>query len=290
MPMALHTATADRSRDRTAVLDVNAVCRDGRTVLDGQYCTSPIKIAKTFPEGKSLCVMIMDASPGMLSGDRYELRWTAGEGAHLCLTNQGFTKVHPSVPGGPGASAESRYRLAPGACIETMMKPIMLYRDASYANRTEVELERGSVWMQGEVLSPGRLLRGESFVYEQLDNRISVYYEGELIHHQRLLVRPGEQSIAAKGAWDIYSHLGSFLVCSDRVDGALLEAVRAVLDRLPFAQDQLYAGAAMTYRHGLIVNAAGSAAWIIQHMIKEVWDEVRKMLLGLPPSRIGNVG
>jgi len=270
-------------------LNVSAVCRGGRTVLDGQFCTSPIKIAKTFPEGKSLCIMLMDASPGMLSGDRYELQWTAGEGAHLCLTNQGFTKVHPCAPG-PGASTESRYRLAAGACIETMMKPIMLYKDASYTNRTEVELERGAVWMQGEVLSPGRLLRGESFVYEQLDNRISVYYEGELIHHQRQLIRPSGQQIAAKGAWDTYSHLGSFLVCSDRVDAALLESVRVVLDRLPFTKDQLYAGAAMTYRHGLIVTAAGSSSWIVQHMIKEVWDEVRKTLLELPPSRIGNVG
>lgn len=257
--------------------------------MDGQYCKSPIKIAKTFPEGKSLCVMMMDASPGMLSGDRYELQWTAGAGAHLCLTNQGFTKVHPCTPE-LGASTENRYRLAAGACIETMMKPIMLYKDASYTNRTVVELERDAVWMQGEVLSPGRVLRGESFAYEQLDNRISVYYEGELIHHQKQLVRPGRQRVAAKGAWDTYSHLGSFLVCSDRVDTVLLESVRAVLDRLPFPNDQLYAGAAMTYRHGLTVTAAGSSSWIVQHMIKEVWNDVRQTLLRLQPSRVGSVG
>src|SRR5690606_8957504 len=115
-----------------------------------------------------------------------------------------------------------------GACIETMMKPIMLYRDASYTNRTVVELEQDAVWMQGEVLSPGRMLSGESFAYEQFDNRISVYYEGELIHHQKQLIRPGRQRIAAAGAWDTYSHLGSLLLCSDRVDAALLESVKAV--------------------------------------------------------------
>ncbi|MFC5406585.1 urease accessory protein UreD [Cohnella soli] len=289
MPILSNTAIADRERYRTAVLDVSATCRGDRTVLAGRYCTSPIKIAKTFPEDKSLCVMIMDASPGMLKGDRYEMQWVAEAGAHLCLTNQGFTKVHPCTPE-LGASMENRYRLAAGACIETMMKPIMLYKDASYTNRTDVELERGAVWMQGEVLSPGRVLRGESFAYEQLDNRISVYYEGELIHHQKQLVRPGRQLIAAKGAWDSDSHLGSFLVFSDRVDTVLLESVRAVLDRLPFPNDQLYAGAALTYRHGLTVTAVASSSWIMQHMMKEVWNEVRKTLLRLQPSRIGGIG
>ncbi|THF83402.1 urease accessory protein UreD [Cohnella fermenti] len=289
MPIASNTAIADRERYRTAVLDVSAAYRGDRTVLAGRYCTSPIKIAKTFPEDKSLCVMIMDASPGMLKGDRYEMQWAAEAGAQLCLTNQGFTKVHPCTPE-LGASMENRYRLAAGACIETMMKPIMLYKDASFTNRTVVELERGAVWMQGEALSPGRVLRGERFAYERLDNRISVYYEGELIHHQKQLVRPGRQLIAAPGAWETYSHLGTFLVFSDRVDTALLESVRAVLDRLPFSSDQLYAGAAMTYRHGLTVTAAASSSWIVQHMLKEVWNEVRQTLLHLQPSRIGSVG
>lgn len=85
----------------------------------------------------------------MLEGDRYEFDWEAEEGAHLSLTNQGFTKVHPGSPE-KGSSMASRFLLAPNACIENMMKPIMLYKDASFENETTVNLGVGAVWMQGK--------------------------------------------------------------------------------------------------------------------------------------------
>lgn len=287
--MASSTATTDGGADRPSMLEAAAELRGGATVLARRYSTSPIKIAKTFPEGGALGVMLMDASPGMLAGDRYELNWEAEAGTHLVLTNQGFTKVHPCGPG-QAASMESRYRIGAGAVVETMMKPVMLYRDAVFDNRTVVELAPGAVWMQGEVLCPGRVLRGEAFQYESLDNRLSVYYEGELIHHQRQLIRPGLQRMATQGAWGDYSHLGSFVVFSDRVTAGLLEMVRKALEELPFAQEQLIAGAALTWRHGLAVSAAASSAWVLQQILHEMWHATRRFLLGLGKSGMGKVG
>ncbi|MFD2332458.1 urease accessory protein UreD [Cohnella sp. GCM10020058] len=282
--MASSTVTADRRKARVAVLEASASLRGDATILDRRYCTSPIKIAKTFSEGHSLRVMLMDASPGMLAGDRYELNWEAGSGTRLILTNQGFTKVHPCGPG-KSASTETRYRIGPGACVETMMQPLMLYRDAVYENRTVVDLAPGAVWMQGEVLCPGRTLRGEAFLYETLDNRLSVNYEGELIHHQRQLIRPSAHRMVAKGAWEKYSHLGSFYVFSDRVTPALLEIVRATLEEERMLELGIYAGASLTYRHGLAAVAASDSAWKLQLWVRAIQDAMKRSLFGKSPSR-----
>ncbi|MDG0808932.1 urease accessory protein UreD [Cohnella rhizosphaerae] len=134
------------------------------------------------------------------------------------------------------------------------------------------------------------MLRGEAFQYESLDNRLSVYYEGELIHHQRQLIRPALQRMATQGAWGDYSHLGSFVVFSDRVTPGLLEIVRKALEELPFAQEQLIAGAALTWRHGLSVSASASAAWVLQQTLWDVWAAVRQTLLGLRPSQASRIG
>lgn len=284
--MASPTATADAGRRRTAVLEAVAARRQDATALVHRYSTSPIKIAKTFQQGSELCVMLMDASPGMLAGDRYELDWEAQAGAHLSLTNQGFTKVHPSMPG-QGASSAARYRVGPDACIETMMKPTMLYRGASYESGATVDLARGAIWMQADIFCPGRTLRGEAFQYEAWDNRISVCYEGELIHHQRQLIRPGEHRIGQPGAWRAFSHVGTFAVFSDRVTTALLEAVRTKLETSGIPQEQLYAGAAMTWRHGLTVLAAADSAWLLQRAFSDLRIAVRAALLGVGPSRFG---
>ncbi|MDI4649399.1 urease accessory protein UreD [Cohnella hashimotonis] len=277
--MASSIVTADQEKARVAVLAASASLREGATILAGRYCTSPIKIAKTFSQDRALFVMVMDASPGMLAGDRYELQWEAGTDTHLILTNQGFTKVHPCEPG-QFASTHTRYRVGTGACVEAMMQPLMLYRDAVYENRTVVDLAPGAVWMQGEVVCPGRTLRGEAFQFESLDNRLSVYYEDEIIYHQRQLVRPRLQRIAAQGGWGDYSHLSTFYVFSDRVTPSLLEVVRETLEEKEIRELGLYAGASLTYRYGLSVVAASDSAWKLQRFIGCVQKVVTRALLG----------
>ena len=288
IPLTFSIAIPDSAASRVSMLRASASFRNGRTELDGRYCTSPIKIAKTFPCAPELGVMIMDASPGMLEGDRYVLEWDSGAGAHLSLTNQGFTKIH-SCPSGKGTSMHSSYRLASHACIENMMKPIMLYKDASFENDTIVELQRGAVWMQAEILCPGRAARGELFLYKKLDNKLRVFYEDELIHYQRQLILPESQRMDTKGAWENYSHTGTFHVFSDRVSPDLLEKVRQSLaEKAPGLNRQVYAGAALTYRHGLAVMAASYSAWVLQETILKVWEVVRRVLLDLPPSLWGS--
>ena len=97
----------------------------------------------------------MDVSPGLLAGDRYELDWKVGADAHLYVTNQSFTKVHPCLELSKGASLSQRFELAPGAIVESMPEPIMLFRDDLVINDTEVKLALGSVWLQAEVLVSG---------------------------------------------------------------------------------------------------------------------------------------
>ena len=45
----------------------------GRTEIGDKYHTAPVKIAKAFPVQEQLAVIVMDVSPGMLEGDRYEI-------------------------------------------------------------------------------------------------------------------------------------------------------------------------------------------------------------------------
>lgn len=71
---------------------------DGVTRLGDRYHSYPLKIAKafSFDEGQ-LGIYMMDASPGIMSGDAYELEWRFGENTKAFITNQSYTKVHPML-------------------------------------------------------------------------------------------------------------------------------------------------------------------------------------------------
>lgn len=268
-----------------SILRASFESRGGRTVLTDRYHTAPIKIAKTFPLEEQLAVIVMDVSPGMLEGDRYELEWTAGGNAALYVTNQSFMKVHPSE-NGTGAALRQRFSLAPGAFVEHMPEPVMLYKDAALASATEVFLAPGSAWMQAEVLCPGRTLRGEVFDYRRFDNRLTVYYGTELIFAQRQRIEPAVQQLSAAGCWEEMTHLGTFYLFSDRLEAGHLEAVRSALDAVTQTpgREVLY-GATLTHRHGLAVSAASNAAWPLQRVLEAAWTAARGAVFGKEPLR-----
>jgi len=260
--------------------------RGEATVMTEKYHTAPVKIAKTFPLGSSIGAIVMDVSPGMLDGDHYELEWKCGPGSRLLVTNQSFTKVHPAGPLG-GASLKQTFVLGAEAVAEHMPEPIMLYKDAAFVSETDVHLAPGSVWMQADVWCPGRTLRGERFLYTRFDSRLAVWYGGERIGAQRQWIEPAAQAIRAPGCFADATHIGTLLVYGDRLGAAELEAAREAIGALPDRSAYgVTAGASLTYRYGLAVMAAGTAAWPLQEALRAAWRAVRLSLLGEEPPAL----
>lgn len=254
----------------------------GHTRVDAKYHDAPIKIAKSFPLGGPLAVIVMDVSPGLLEGDRYEMDWTIGENAHVYITNQSYTKVHPS--GELGSELLQRYALAPGAVAESMPEPVMLYKDASLLMETEVELAPSALWMGAEVLCPGRTLRGELFHYRLYRNRMRVRLGGELIFAQNQRIDPSRQMLGAPGCFGDLTHTGTLYAFSDAIGAGQMETIRGALDAWPVREGQRWtAGVSLTHKHGLAVLAAGTSAWVLEELLGEARRALREAVPGLAP-------
>lgn len=282
---------------------------EGRTHLIRKYHSSPLKIAKTFrfenePHIRAvgmdvqdqLGVYMMDCSPGLMSGDTYELNWRLHEGASVFLTNQSFTKVHPSVH--EGSRQLQRIQVEAGALLEYMPEPIMLYKDASFRGDTDVFLASGATLMMSEILCPGRVQRGEKFHYKNYMNRMKVYYGEELIYYQHQNIEPGRIKLDAPGCWEDHTHLGSLYVFSDSIRQKHVDAVLEALSSQEHAEgDEVSSihnlgalpvrfGASLTYKHGMVFTVMGTHAWQLQHTISAAWHAIRRSLLSLAPLAI----
>jgi urease accessory protein len=159
----------------------------------------------------------------------------------------------------------------------------MLYRDAELTSRTEVDLAPGAVWLSAEVVCPGRAGRGEMFEFRRYDSALTVRYGGEPIFRSRQIVDPANQRIAAPGAWEDCTHIGMLYCFSDRLDASHLEAAREAAGQAAAAlPGGCLAGASRAWRHGLVVMAAGGAAWRLQRTLEAAWRALRRTLLDLP--------
>ncbi|OPH60379.1 hypothetical protein BC351_17950 [Paenibacillus ferrarius] len=278
----------------TGEIQVEFAVRSGLTQLVRKYHTSPLKIAKTFrydnetlsldaPPAEQLGVYMMDCSPGLMSGDHYEITMRLGEGARVYLTNQSFTKVHPSEAGS-GSTQRQTLKLGAEALLEYMPEPLMLYKDASLAAEMDVQLSPGSALIFSDVLCPGRTQRGEIFHYTRYTNRLKVWHDNELIFYQNQKIEPASMQLSAPGCWEQETHLGNLYVFSDRLNQRELEAVLAIMDTL--GDVQVRVGASLTYKHGLVVSIMGRHAWEVQNALSIGWQELRRSLFGFMPLMV----
>lgn len=271
---------------------------EGQTKLSDRTHAYPLKIAKAFPfEGGQLGVYVMDASPGIMSGDRYELDWRFGEETQVFITNQSYTKVHPAHAH-PLSEQKQSLTLLRGSYVEYMPEPLMLYKDAALSSTMEVRMEPGSALLLTDLVCPGRTHRGEIFHYTLYQNKLSVYYDNELIYAARQRVEPEKQRLAGIGSWSDYTHSGSLYFFYDGIGETFIEQLREFIEHVlqersdqaaagrAVQQSPLYYGLSRAYKHGLVLSVLGHKVHAIQFLLEAVWQYVRKELFDKPPLQV----
>lgn len=252
-----------------------------RTMMVQKYHTAPLKIAKVFQfEPNQLAVYIMDSSPGIMAGDQYQLNWRLDEGAHVYITNQSYTKLHPSK-NNPSTQTMNIW-VDKHAVLEYFPEPVMPYKDSDFTSVNEVRLEQDGTIIMAEVLCPGRTFHGEVFAYHSYINRLKVFYSDELIYYSSQKIKPSEQSLRVLGSWGNQTYLGNLMVFSDLLRPDHIVEMRSILEAHP----KVYSGVTLTYKHGLLVSMLGSKVAEVQALIKRIWDCIRKQLLLLPPLMV----
>jgi urease accessory protein len=273
--------------------------RDGQTVLGDRYHTYPLKIAKTFSfDYGQLGVYMMDASPGIMAGDRYEMNWQFGERANVYITNQSYTKVHPARLEGGEASAVrpseqlQTLKLGKNSYVEYMPEPLMLYKDAVLQCSTDVQMESGSTLIISDLICPGRTHRGEIFQYECYQNQLTVTYEDELIYCSKQRIKPAEQTLQTIGGWADCTHIGTLYVFGEQAAAAFADSLREHLDieqdaervlAAEITEKPLYYGVSLTYTKGLVISIMGNKVYEIQSLQDTAWRFIRQRLFSRNP-------
>ncbi len=271
---------------RKSVLRATARQVNNRTILTERYHDAPLKITKTFYEEHSsrLQLYIMDVSPGLLDGDCYELNIKLEDNTHLTVTNQSFTKIHPT----PHQYAEmiQNLHLGKGAVLEYFPEPTIPYAGSRFEGRIKVDLDEGAVLLYADIVTPGRTHRGEQFQYESFASRFEVYRQQQLIAWEQFMLMPAVHHYQGTGAMEDYTHSGTFWIIADTTSQALLERIRSLLPE-PHTDDSILAGASfIAADQGIAVRLLGRNVWQLQELVKHIWDQCRSSLLDMVPCQL----
>ena len=232
---------------RTSELRLEARARGGATQLGELYFTMPLKVMRPFPlertelvgsargaSGREALadpaqVMLMSTSAGLMEGDEQLIDLTVRTGAALQMTSQSFDKVHRMRPEGV-ARRTTHLAVEPGAYLDYRPQPLIPFAGSAFEAATTVELaDVTSGLVFEEVLSCGRVARGERFGYRSYQNRVSVRVGGVPVYHDNARFEPERMPMEGMGLFEGYSHLATLLVVSLGISEGAFQAARSYL-------------------------------------------------------------
>jgi len=106
----------------------------GRSFVYRQYATYPFRLSRPLrldpTDANRAYLYIMNSSPGLLAGDRFQIGAKLRDRTSLYLTDQSASKVH-LMPLGQVARIRYDFEIGAGASLEFVPEPLILYRDAN---------------------------------------------------------------------------------------------------------------------------------------------------------------
>jgi urease accessory protein len=137
----------------------------GRTRIVDLECSGPVQVLRcqyldaAAPDIAS--ITIASPSGGVLQGDRLQIDVEVRAGARLSLDTQSATRLY-RMPARP-AHIHARFELAAGAWLEYVPDPWIPFAGSNTAVDTVVVVDASATAIVGEIVSAGRVARGESF-------------------------------------------------------------------------------------------------------------------------------
>lgn len=236
----------------------------GRTVLRRQSFAAPVHISKPHHDAGWLVVNLASPAPGLLAGDRVDVRVEVEPGARLLLTAPSASRIHTMLDG--HAELTQSFRVANGGALDVWPEYLIPQAGARYRQRTRIEVAPGGSLLWTESIAPGRTAHGEVFAFTDLRIATDIFHGDAHIVRERYRLRPPDAATAALRHAFPTAYYTSIVCISDalRDDSLCWPAIRALHDpvRLWLGTTRLASGAfaiKLVAAESPTVRAAGAA-------------------------------
>jgi urease accessory protein len=264
--------TGNRTRTQPvpmkAELHIQVAERGGSSYLKKAYFTTPYKVAN-ITEDKSaqqLDLMLMSSSPGILDGDTYEMKIEVEQNCFLKLHSQAYQRIfHMKV----GATQELNVHMEDGASFCYLPHPCVPHEQSIFKNINNFFLGNDCEFVFGEILTCGRKLNGEVFLFSKYHSITKVFVNERLLIKENLLMQPRMIDVHAIGQLEGYTHQASMIFLHPSADCKNLQSF--IIEFL-LGQKNIEFGVSMAPSNGLIIRLLGHGAEKLHHCLQRIHE------------------
>lgn len=250
----------------TAHLRIHVQSLQGVTFLKTSYAEPPFKICDITEnkKHKTLRLMLMSSSPGILNADAYEISVNLGPGTCLQLHTQAYQRLFTMTHFASHATSVS---MADHSSFCYIPHPVVPHKNSSYESRMDVHLSAGCTLIYGEVLTCGRKLNGEVFTFSKYQSTSRIFLHGKLCIKENLLLQPALINPSSVGQLQQYTHQAS-MVCLH--PGISVQSLIEELYILLKDEEEISIGITSAPINGILLRVMGQRAEQLFHILKRV--------------------
>jgi urease accessory protein len=257
-----------------------------RTVLYDCYARTPLRVLRPLylDDTGMAYLYILNPCGGVVGGDTYTLHITLDSGAQAYVTTPSATQLYATLS--TPAEQHIDLTLNPGTVMAYFPEQTIPFANAAFRQRMTVRLGRDAFAFLGDILSPGRSARQETFAYREYDSRLRVETldDGEVRLFDHMRLQPQQDPLSCLGLLETYDYLGVFyaLPGSGAIDPSLADRLH---DMLVHCSDLVGSASTLPYG-GLVVRLVGRHHTPVRRALHTAWDLTRQVLFGQPAAAL----
>jgi urease accessory protein len=248
----------------------------GRSVLLGARAHSPLTLLNPAHDGLAAWVYQSSHGGGWVGEDAVHLEVAVDAGATLFLSTQASSKVYRQAR----AEASLTTRVGPGAALVVWPDPTVCFAGAGLVQRQHHALDAAASLLLVEVVSAGRVARGERWAFASYRSRLEVTVAGRPCLAEAVLLSPEGGLLAAR--LEGVEALATVVLLGPALEGASQAVSQAALEVRPSSGVLLAAG---HHRGALVLRAAGRHGEALGAALRALLAPAVTALLGADPLR-----
>ena len=257
--------------------------KEGKTTLVENYHKVPLQVQKALYIDEKISHMpymfIMSPSGGILQGDRLRIDIHGHENTTFHITTQAATKIYRMEKN--YATQILNITLDKGSYAEFLPDMIIPYRDSRFYQEVNLKIHEDATCLYSEILLPGRVTYGESFLYEIFYSRFQATdLSGNFRCLDNMVFSPktrNPRSSGILGNWDIVANI--YLLTKKVESKVLNKEIERVIQK---ADNIYFASTILPHSDGIIIRILGRKSNDVDIFCKQIWNIIRMKLQGKP--------
>lgn len=254
---------------------------NGQTYLAEQYFKLPLQVMKPHYQDNdgTAFVYLLNPGGGIIQNDVLYTELVLEKGSRALVTTPSTTKLYKMEDG--HAELINKITVESGAVLEYLPEHNVPFAKSETYQETEYHLEKGAVLIASDMVTAGRVAKGEVFQYDLYASRTRIYVDGKLKVYDNSRMDPKHMNMTHLGYMEGYLTNGTIYVYADHIDDDLPQKLNAMEHNgnVVFAAGKIEDSL-------MIIRFLGNSIIELKEMIDAVWGQIRRELLGKEPVRI----